>query len=342
MANDWACLFLHCITPLHNGAGQGLGTIDRPILRERTTNYPIVQADTLKGALKAMAENEDWDGTSELEPAFGKGETGGNQGALIFKEASLLAFPVRSLAGTFAWVTSRLILARLCRWLKEAGLEAQPLATRAQALLGATNSLDSNPQHALGPQRAEAGADPAFDDSAVRLAANGPYVLEGLVLQAVNDVTQRKALADFAATLAELLFGRADAVWAPFFRQRLLLLPHAPFDHLIQTATEVRPNIQIGEKGVTTDGSLRYTEFLPAETLLLSFVHLEETMLCATADKDGLWSKCAALMNRSFQLGADESKGKGIVQGHFWTAATVGGAVSDTAAPPEEVHHASK
>jgi CRISPR-associated protein Cmr4 len=301
-----------------------------------------VQADTLKGALKATAESNGWDANTELAPAFGKGETGGNQGALIFKEASLLAFPVRSLAGTFAWVTSRLILARLCRWLKEAGLETQPLARQAQALLDATTSLDNDAQRTLGPKRPASDHQAAFDDSTLRLGENGPYVLEGLVLQAVNDVTQRKALADFAATLAELLFGRADAVWAPFFRQRLLLLPHAPFDHLIQTATEVRPNIQIGEKGVTTDGSLRYTEFLPAETLLLSFVHLEEAMLCGTAGKSGLWNKCGALMNRSFQLGADESKGKGIVQGHFWTAATVGGAVSDTAAPPEEVHHASK
>jgi CRISPR-associated protein Cmr4 len=294
----------------------------------------------LKGALKATAESNGWDANTELAPAFGKGETGGNQGALIFKEASLLAFPVRSLAGTFAWVTSRLILARLCRWLKEAGLEAQPLAMQAQTLLDATTSLDNDAQHALGPQRNGGGADPAFDDSTLRLGENGPYVLEGLALQAANDLTQRKALADFAATLTGLLFGRDDKVWAPFFRQRLLLLPHAPFDHLVQTATEVRPNIRIGEKGVTTDGSLRYTEFLPAETLLLSFVHLEETMLCATADKDGLWSKCAALMNRSFQLGADESKGKGIVQGHLWIAPAASGAGSSTGASAQGVNHA--
>jgi CRISPR-associated protein Cmr4 len=342
MANDWACLFIHCITPLHNGAGQGLGTIDRPILRERTTNYPIVQADTVKGALKALAERTGWDANTELAPAFGKGETAGNQGALIFKEASLLAFPVRSLAGTFAWVTSRLILARLCRWLKEAGLQNEALATQAQALLDATTTLDANAQSALGPKRPVAGAQEAFDDAALRLAANGPYVLEGLVLQAVNGEKARKTLADFAAALAEVLFATGEKTWAPFFRQRLLLLPHGPFDHLVQTATEVRPNIKIGKKGVTEEGSLRYTEFLPAETLLLSFVHLEETMLCGTTDKRGLWNKCGALMNRSFQLGADESKGKGIVQGHLWPAPTAEAAVSLTTTPPEEVRHASK
>jgi CRISPR-associated protein Cmr4 len=340
MANDWACLFIHCITPLHNGAGQGLGTIDRPILRERTTNYPIVQADTLKGALKAMAENDGWDPASELEPVFGKGETGGNQGALIFKEASLLGFPVRSLAGTFAWVTSRLILARLCRWLKEAGLEAQPLATGAKALLGATNSLDNDPKRALGPQRSGGGSATAFDDSALRLGRNGCYVLEGLVLQAVNDINQRTALADFAASLAEVLFGKDDQVWAPFFRQRLLLLSHAPFDHLIQTATEVRPNIRIGKKGVTEEGSLRYTEFLPAETLLVSFVHLEESFFADKSTRNKLWSKCTALMNRSFQLGADESKGKGIVQGHLLTAPAASGASSGTENSARGVKHA--
>ncbi len=317
MAN-WACLFIHCITPLHNGAGQGLGTIDRPILRERTTNYPIVQADTLKGALKALAATKGWDKNKDLEPAFGKGETGGNQGALIFKEASLLAFPVRSLAGTFAWVTSRLILARLCRWLKEAGLEEMDLTKQAQALLDATVTLDANAQKALGPTRAASGDFEAFDDSALRLATDGPYALEGLVLEPVTDSKMRQALADFAGALAEVLFGKNEKTWTPFFRERLLLLPHGPFDHLVQTATEVRPNIQIGDKGVTKEGSLRYTEFLPAETLLLSFVHLEEAMLCGTTDESALWHKCRALMDGSFQLGADESKGKGIVQGHLW------------------------
>ena len=36
-------LFFNAITPVHNGAGEGLGVIDRPIMRERTTNYLIIQ-----------------------------------------------------------------------------------------------------------------------------------------------------------------------------------------------------------------------------------------------------------------------------------------------------------
>jgi UDP-N-acetylmuramoylalanine--D-glutamate ligase len=40
---------------LHNGAGQGLGSIDRPIIREAATDYPFVQSSTLKGALRGRA-----------------------------------------------------------------------------------------------------------------------------------------------------------------------------------------------------------------------------------------------------------------------------------------------
>lgn len=48
-------LFLHAITPLHNGAGQGIGSADRPIIREVMTHFPFIQSSTLKGAMRFLA-----------------------------------------------------------------------------------------------------------------------------------------------------------------------------------------------------------------------------------------------------------------------------------------------
>ncbi len=35
-------LYLYTETPLHAGAGSGLSSIDLPIQRERTTQYPMI------------------------------------------------------------------------------------------------------------------------------------------------------------------------------------------------------------------------------------------------------------------------------------------------------------
>ena len=48
-------LFLYVETPLHAGTGRGLGAVDLPIQRDRTTGYPIIQASSVKGALRAEA-----------------------------------------------------------------------------------------------------------------------------------------------------------------------------------------------------------------------------------------------------------------------------------------------
>ena len=49
-------LFIHALTPLHPGSGQGVGAIDLPIHRERATNLPVLPGSSIKGCLRdAMA-----------------------------------------------------------------------------------------------------------------------------------------------------------------------------------------------------------------------------------------------------------------------------------------------
>src|SRR5581483_2990503 len=95
-----ALLFIYVETPLHAGTARGLGAVDLPIQRERTTGYPIVQASSLKGRLRAEARR--WGMMeAEWEAIFGP-ETeraSDHAGALAVGDARLLLFPVRSLAG---------------------------------------------------------------------------------------------------------------------------------------------------------------------------------------------------------------------------------------------------
>ncbi|HFE65914.1 MAG TPA: type III-B CRISPR module RAMP protein Cmr4, partial [Chloroflexi bacterium] len=45
-------MFLHALSPLHAGTGQGVGAIDLPISREKGTDVPIVPGSSLKGVLR--------------------------------------------------------------------------------------------------------------------------------------------------------------------------------------------------------------------------------------------------------------------------------------------------
>src|SRR5438132_14052376 len=68
MITETTMLYLYVETPLHAGVGSGLSSIDLPIQRERTTQYPMIQGSGIKGKLRATAEFEK---LADLEILFG-------------------------------------------------------------------------------------------------------------------------------------------------------------------------------------------------------------------------------------------------------------------------------
>src|SRR5712692_10488110 len=96
-------LYLYVETPLHAGAGSGLSSIDLPIQRERTTQYPMIQGSGIKGKLRAALEGNRDDLTQAkremVDVVFGPPSTSGggsdHAGALIAGDARILLFPVR-------------------------------------------------------------------------------------------------------------------------------------------------------------------------------------------------------------------------------------------------------
>ena len=123
---DAKLLFLHALSPLHAGTGQGVGVIDLPIAREKATDIPIVPGSSLKGVLRDACTD-----TGDKIAVFGP-ETenaDAHAGSAHFTDARLLLLPVRSLAGTFAWVTSPLLLQRLRRDATHAASGSPPTST---------------------------------------------------------------------------------------------------------------------------------------------------------------------------------------------------------------------
>ena len=103
-------------TPLHVGAGNSVGVVDSPIQRERHTRIPVIPGSGLKGVLSDLWNDENFNRTDEGTTLFGNEDPkNSSAGRLLIGEARVLAFPVRSAKGAFAWITSPLTLARFKR-----------------------------------------------------------------------------------------------------------------------------------------------------------------------------------------------------------------------------------
>jgi len=310
MSDQTRMFWIHALTPLHVGAGRGVGYIDLPILREKVTNLPLVPGSAIKGVFadKHSATDEKRQSDPIFRAAFGisdprgGAEAGANSGSLVFSDARLVCLPVRSLYGTFAWCTSPLILQRLHRDLEAAGLGSR---------VKAPSSLKSETSIHL-PQ----GTSSALQDS------NKRVFLEDLDLTAEPCPTA----AAWATELGTWLFG-TDSHWSKTFTERFAVVPDNVFNFLSETGTEVTARVRIDDEQKTVaKGALWYEESLPAESILAGLVWCDRVFglknnggspitqfelldqFCPTvADKD----------NSILQIGGKATVGKGRVRCAF-------------------------
>jgi len=120
---------LHALSPLHAGTGHAADVIDLPIARMKATGIPIVPGSSIKGVLRDACRQVDYERT---EAVFGPSDDpAAHAGALIVGDARLLALPVRSFRGTFAWVSSPLLLRLAKRDLAASELPVPHMAGRS-------------------------------------------------------------------------------------------------------------------------------------------------------------------------------------------------------------------
>jgi len=294
-------LFIQVVTPLHNGSGESLGVVDREIMRERTTGFPIVQATSLKGVLREEFRQNCK--PQDVQALFGPdpGSSGDHAGAVSFGDSQVLAFPVRSLKGPWVWITSPLVLTRFFRRLRLAG----------QSLPGVD---ELTPQLWGGHQ-----GSIICPDAAGQILVNGQLLLEEFPFQPSNS----SELATLARALAPIIYPE-DQYLQEAMIQRLVLLSDDDFTYFVRQATEVTPNIRIdGATGTTDKGSLRYTEYLPMETVLYSLVTFNKRRIpenrednCGGRNLDSeeqIYIFFRDNVPDFIQLGGDETTGKGVV-----------------------------
>jgi CRISPR-associated protein Cmr4 len=239
---------LQALSPLHAGTGQSASAIDLPIARMRATGMPFVPGSSIKGVLRQArrpaGHAEDGRSLAVFGPARPENGPAGDlplehAGALIVGDARLLALPVRSFRGTFALVTSPLLLGLARRDLGHAKLRVPELprgerAARA-ACVGA-QTINLHGQHVyLEELDLRAEKDPAVDAWAQAIAGALP---EG----------------------------------GPPVAERLCVVDDDTMTFLWETATQVDTRVSINAFGVAVDGALWTEESLPPETLLIGLL----------------------------------------------------------------------
>jgi len=110
-------------TNLHVGSGDtNFGIVDNEVQRDTITNLPIINASSLKGALRDHFDEliKADDTSKHFTKLFGDEET---QGLIKFIDARLLFLPLRSNKKPFYHVTSKETLESLKHFLQSFGIE---------------------------------------------------------------------------------------------------------------------------------------------------------------------------------------------------------------------------
>lgn len=304
--------FIICETPLHCGSGNDIGIVDLPIQRERHTDFPKIEASSVKGGIREAFEESDRKisvGSTEIKAsnraaislAFGPEEGSDHAGALGFTDARLLLFPVKSMKGVFAWVTCPQVLERFKNDLSLCG----------------TNLPFEMPAKNTAPQNCGLFIN------------NNKIVLEEYTFEITKDTDANGNCTKLANWLSDNLFptGNSHQFWKDKIKRDIVILSDDEFRDFVTLSTEVITRIKINnETGTVQSGALFTEEYLPTEAILYSLA-LTTPIFKENENDKGVFKKNGEkeeedLVMEFFtnglpeiiQLGGNATIGKGIVR----------------------------
>jgi len=302
---------LKVLTPLHIGAGQGLGHVDLPIVREAHTNFPYIPGTSLKGALRNLEINqvararrekpsqvekrltdkdkfdpEDRDilrlakifGTAgevaeRDKEALEKGKEVG-AGKVLFSDAFIVLFPVKSAKGVFSLTTCPYVINRFFE------------------LLGIDQRVKDVPE----------GKVKVLNKSGHKNLINNKLLLEEFMFEA-EESEELKKFVELVGTFV----GEEK-------KQRIVCVNDTDFMDFVSNYTEVRTHIKINLNTGTVEkekGALWTEEYVPAESIFaFSLVFLEEINEEINHSRE----KISYSPPSTFHLGGDITTGKGFVK----------------------------
>ena len=256
-------------TPLHVGAGSSVGVVDQPIIRERHTRFPVIPGSSLKGVLADLfmegedvqkVERKDKNGNvtghdfirikeGDAWRLFGDNSNkngSAHNGSLFIGESKLLAFPVRSAKGCFAFVTCPLALERFKRDTGSV-IDIPHISTNESVAVLQNSVLTINESVILEEYPLN------LEKSRWSIKADSPL----------------KSLSDDAAWLGEK--DGAD------FGNRLAVISDELFQYFVENDCEIAQHNRIDdEKGVVEGGALFNQENVPSEAMFYCVMNAKD------------------------------------------------------------------
>ncbi|PMP91035.1 MAG: type III-B CRISPR module RAMP protein Cmr4 [Hydrogenobaculum sp.] len=237
--------FIVAETPIHAGSGgDSTGLVDLPIQRERYTDFPKIEASSIKGCIREAFEGLEKTKAC-VEQVFGpEKETETYASAIAFTDARILLFPVKSLKNVFGWITCPMVLERMKEDFRLANKNYDEL------------NIDFSKLENTVPKSSD-------------LTIDGKAVLEEYTFEVKeNDNTSR--IANF---IANIIFKDSYKFWSEKLRKDLIILSDDDFTNFVKTSTEIITRIKINDKTGTVDtGALWTEEYLPQDSVLYSLV----------------------------------------------------------------------
>jgi CRISPR-associated protein Cmr4 len=271
-------VMLRAMSPIHAGTGMGEDVIDLPIAREKGTGIPIVPGTSIKGVLRGLSSKVRYYGTTDVA------------GSLQWSDMYLVALPVRSMRGTFAYVTSPYLLQRFVDDYNIC-FPDEPM----NAYTVANPSAD-------GEYTAIIHAGETDEASSV-LAVNAPRVVAFADLVMNCTAQDLSSIADAFNKLNIFPSTKNQVV------RRICIVHDTVMHYLMRTATEVRHRNALDENKIVRDSALWLEEMLPRESIMAGMMRVVPRGNISQSDLDGEIK--AINMRKIVTFGGDTSTGHG-------------------------------
>lgn len=304
MFKNSAILTFYALTPIHMGTGQSVSYVDLPVQRERITGYPVLWSSGIKGVLRATAERLQ-NNSNAAKVIFGPEEKDEYFASSIsITDAKILLYPVRSIRGTFAWITCPFVIHRFLEELTSSSsiekLDFEiPSPTEEQVFIGNNSILSFR------------------SDNEAKVA------LEEFVFESKEHIILEK-LSDYIKKFI------AQGEFINNLSQRIALVNDNVFLDFVKYSVEIRTRIRINQlTGTVETGALFSEEFIPSESIFYSLMFFAEPYSydeSIQTSKDVIdFIKKVFEKSNIMQLGGNESIGKGFVRTHFFVPNFNGG-----------------
>lgn len=284
MNKDFSIAIMYAVTPCHAGSGSALGVVDLPIQRERHTNWPMIQASGVKGAFRANFDRY-------------KNNLSDEEKAKV-KEINKLADSIFGTSeGTGYAGSSSFSDAKILAYPMRSDVSPFVWMTCPAVLKRLQKDLSFTGENIEKCKIPEVKENEAV---LIKGSISGDVLLEDYEVKVSNDKKVEGFDAWFAGT------------------DRLILVSDEVFNYGVTNCTQIMAQIKIDSKtGTTADGSLRYQEELPSDTLMYTVIHwgdsknTAEDKLKADTIKRFITEE---VIKNHIQIAGDETCGRGIFE----------------------------